>query len=76
MPAAICRECGGTVGWRNQRGSRLADARCHCGGKLQRARPYWRCKVGATENRALCTNTGQPLCNSICPEYEFGYEVW
>jgi hypothetical protein len=34
MPTAICKACGHTRSWRNQRGVRLADMACGCGGAL------------------------------------------
>lgn len=45
MPQAVCEKCGKTLDWRNQRGVRLADFTCPCGGKFRRPphaakRPY------------------------------------
>jgi hypothetical protein len=34
MAWAICKACGRRKHWRAQRGQRLADRRCQCGGKL------------------------------------------
>lgn len=36
MPDAICKVCGETTYWRAQRGTRLADYKCKCGGELKR----------------------------------------
>lgn len=36
MPVAICKSCGKRKHWRNQRGTRLKDIRCECGGELRR----------------------------------------
>lgn len=38
MPYAICTECGQAMHWRNTRGSRIADMRCTCGGRLRAAK--------------------------------------
>jgi hypothetical protein len=35
MAHARCIECGKVVSWRAQRGSRLTDLRCSCGGELK-----------------------------------------
>jgi hypothetical protein len=37
MPTAICTTCRVSQHWRNQRGVRLSDLRCACGGKLKAA---------------------------------------
>lgn len=37
MPTAICEDCQKEHHWRAQRGARLADLRCECGGRLRRA---------------------------------------
>src|SRR5215510_3119510 len=37
MPTAICATCNQVTHWRNQRGARLADMRCMCGGCLKAA---------------------------------------
>ena len=39
MPIAICRTCGKEVTWRNQRGTRLRDLRCYCGGTIRQRTP-------------------------------------
>jgi hypothetical protein len=36
MPYAVCCNCGKRVPWRNQRGVRLKDLRCQCGGPLRK----------------------------------------
>lgn len=35
MASATCKACAKEVYWRAQRGVRLADLRCQCGGELQ-----------------------------------------
>lgn len=37
MPTVICEDCQKEHHWRAQRGARLADQRCECGGRLRRA---------------------------------------
>jgi hypothetical protein len=37
MPTAICTTCNELHHWRNQRGMRLAEMRCKCGGELKAA---------------------------------------
>ncbi len=54
MPDAICKTCGRTTYWRAQRGAKLANFKCKCGGDLRR-RPIERKKVECTTGRcALC----------------------
>lgn len=36
MPYAVCLSCGKRVPWRNQRGVRLKDLHCQCGGSLRK----------------------------------------
>lgn len=36
MPTAKCKNCGKEIHWRNQRGNRLSDYTCECGGKFGR----------------------------------------
>ncbi len=40
MPTAICKACSTTRPWSNQRGTKLSDMRCNCGGEFARAQ--WR----------------------------------
>jgi hypothetical protein len=37
MPTAICTTCGETIRWRNQRGVKIADFKCQCGGAYRAA---------------------------------------
>lgn len=46
MPEAVCLTCGDCRHWRNQRGVRLADLRCKCGGQLRKFRGPCMKKVG------------------------------
>lgn len=67
MPMAICTTCDTPLYWRNQRGARLADMRCYCGGQVvaatwadghyvRRAKP-----AGATkgQRKTICSVCGR-----------------
>ena len=63
MPTAICATCNQVTHWRNQRGARLADMRCTCGGCLKAAvwteqgyqiRETRGAKKGPTRSECLC----------------------
>jgi hypothetical protein len=70
MPAAICTTCNQVSHWRNQRGVRLADLKCRCGGELKSA--TW--KDGAYQIRESAKgkgNTGRKkaacaICGNLC----------
>jgi hypothetical protein len=69
MPTAICTTCNKSHHWRNQRGARLADMRCVCGGKLARAQ--WDGDKYVVPAK-LSTKRGKAVTCYLCGRQRFG----
>jgi len=63
MPTAICASCNQITHWRNQRGARLADMGCHCGGRLKAA--VWTGN-GYQIREAHSANKGRTRVECLC----------
>ena len=66
MPNAVCQSCGKVVHWRNQRGVRLADYRCRCGGTYK-SLPYtqcWKCEHARIKEKGEYTY--RERCGDVC----------
>ena len=76
MSNATCIECGAQVAWRSQRGSRLSDLRCRCGGKLRARRDedialakgykMKQCEVCGRRYRKHATDSERNICSYRC----------
>ena len=63
MPTAICATCNQITHWRNQRGARLANMRCTCGGCLKAA--VW-AEQGYLIRETRGANKGRTRSECLC----------
>lgn len=56
MAWAVCRVCGTERSWRAQRGARLADVRCACGGVLTALRTSTPRRTNAGQSYGRCAH--------------------